>query len=89
MRKYAIIIEKAGANFSAYVPDLPGGVTTGKTLEEIRRNMKEAIGLHLWGMKQDNEAILEPGSAAEYVEVSENDIQGTACSQNRQALKQK
>ncbi|CCI19635.1 Uncharacterized 14.9 kDa protein in rep-hol intergenic region (fragment) [Microcystis aeruginosa PCC 9807] len=47
--RYAIIIEKAENNYSAYVPDLPGCVTTGKTLEEIAENMKEAIQFHLDG----------------------------------------
>ncbi|MDB9428462.1 type II toxin-antitoxin system HicB family antitoxin [Microcystis aeruginosa CS-555/01A07] len=49
--RYAIIIEKAENNYSAYVPDLPGCVTTGKTLEEIAENMKEAIQFHLDGLQ--------------------------------------
>ncbi|MFM6323764.1 MAG: type II toxin-antitoxin system HicB family antitoxin [Microcystis sp.] len=59
---YAIIIEKAENNYSAYVPDLPGCVTTGKTLEEIAENMKEAIQFHLDGLQEEGLPILENGS---------------------------
>ena len=45
--KYAVVIEKAGANFSAYVPDLPGCISTGRTLDEVKRNIGEAIALHV------------------------------------------
>lgn len=47
MKRYTIVIEQTPNNFSAYVPDLPGCVTTGSTIEETVENMKEAIGLHL------------------------------------------
>ena len=60
--RYAIVIESAGNNFSAYVPDLPGCVTTGRTVEETKRNMAEAIAFHLDGMIEDGAAI--PGPAA-------------------------
>ena len=51
--RYAIVIENAGANFSAYVPDLPGCIATGATVEECERQIREAIGFHLDGMRED------------------------------------
>jgi predicted RNase H-like HicB family nuclease len=67
--KYAIVIEKAESNYSAYVPDLPGCVTVGGTIEEVYRMMLEAIQFHLEGMKLDDEPIPEPTSQVGYVEV--------------------
>jgi len=69
MTKYAIVIEKGPNNYSAYVPDLPGCITTGKTLEEVQRNIREAIELHLEGMREDGEPIPEPSTAVAYVEL--------------------
>lgn len=66
--KYAIVIEKAATNYSAFVPDLPGCITTGRTVEEVKRNMREAIELHLDGMRRDGEAIPVPSSTVDYVE---------------------
>ena len=60
MRKYAIVIEHGENNLSAYVPDLPGCITTGKTVEEIEQNILEAIELHLEGMMEDGDPIPEP-----------------------------
>ncbi len=68
--QYAIIIENAGANYSAYVPDLPGCITTGATIEETKRNMAEAIAFHLEGMREDGLPIPEPISMATTVEVA-------------------
>jgi predicted RNase H-like HicB family nuclease len=70
MSRYLIVIENAGANFSAYSPDLPGCVSTGKTVEETRKNMEEAIEFHLEGLREDGLPIPEPNSVAGYVEVS-------------------
>jgi predicted RNase H-like HicB family nuclease len=70
MKKYAVIIEKGPNNYSAYVPDLPGCIATGKTLEEIEINMREAIEFHIEGMIEDGEPIPEPSSQAIEVEVS-------------------
>ena len=53
----------------AYVPDLPGCVTTGKTLEEIERNIREAVELHLEGMLEDGEPIPEPSTSVSFVEL--------------------
>lgn len=68
--RYAMIIEKGERNFSAYVPDLPGCVATGKTLEEVKRRMSEAVELHLRGMREDGLSIPEPTSLADYVEAA-------------------
>ena len=68
--RYAIVIEKAESNFSAYAPDLPGCVATGKTIEETENLIREAIGFHLQGMKEDGLQIPEPRSHVEYVEVT-------------------
>ncbi len=55
--KYAIVIEKADSNYSAYVPDLPGCVATGATTEEVEKEIREAMEFHIEGMKEDGETI--------------------------------
>ena len=67
---YAIVIEQARGNYSAYVPDLPGCVATGDTIEETRREIEEAIAFHLEGMRADGLSIPEPTSHVAYVEVA-------------------
>ena len=69
MKRYAVVIEQGPDNLSAYVPDLPGCVTTGKTVEEIERNIREAIGFHLEGMREGGEPIPEPTTVALEIEV--------------------
>ena len=66
--RYAIVIEKADANFSAYVPDLPGCIATGATLEDVKANIQGAIEFHLEGMREDGEPIPPPTSISDYVE---------------------
>ena len=68
--RYAIVIENAGTNYSAYVPDLPGCVATGATVEEAERSICEAIELHLEGMREDGTPIPPPSSRVDYVEVA-------------------
>ncbi len=68
--RYAIVIEKAGSNYSAYVPDLPGCVATGATADEAEKTMREAIEFHLAGLREDGSAIPEPSSRVEYVGVA-------------------
>lgn len=68
--KYAIVIERAGGNFSAYVPDLPGCVASGDTIEEVELRIREAIKFHLQGMREDGEPVPAPSSQVEYVEVA-------------------
>ncbi len=67
-KTYAIVIEKAEGNLSAYAPDLPGVVATGETVEEITKNMREAIEFHLEGLVADGEAIPEPTTTIREVE---------------------
>jgi predicted RNase H-like HicB family nuclease len=67
--RYAIVIEKAEGNYSAYVPDLPGCVATGATVAEAEAEIREAIAFHLEGMREDGLAIPVPQSQVEYVEV--------------------
>jgi len=68
--RYAIVIEQAAENYSAYVPDLPGCVATGASVEEVELQIREAIAFHLEGMRQDGEPIPPPSSRVEYVEVA-------------------
>ena len=68
--RYAIVIENAGPNYSAYVPDLPGCIATGATVEEVEREIREAIELHLEGMRADGEPIPQPSSAVRYVDIA-------------------
>ena len=68
--RYAIVIEKAEDNYAAYVPDLLGCVATGKTIEETEQQIREAIEIHLRGMREDGLPIPEPSSQVEYVEVA-------------------
>ncbi len=70
---FLIIIEQGEHNYSAYVPDLPGCAATGKTIEEVRKNMREAIALHLQGMIEDHEPIPNVPTFADYVDVSISD----------------
>jgi predicted RNase H-like HicB family nuclease len=60
MRRFAVVFEKAESNWAAYVPDLPGCITTGSTLEETKRNIREAIELHLEAMLEVGEPIPDP-----------------------------
>lgn len=67
--RYAVIIEKAENNYAAYVPDLPGCVATGKTVEETETQIQEAIQFHLRGMREDGLLIPGPSGQIEYIEV--------------------
>ena len=69
-RKYAVIFEQAQQNWAAYVPDLPGCVTTGATLEEAERNIREAIEGHIRTLRDFGEAVPEPTSLAREIEVT-------------------
>lgn len=68
--RYAIVIEKAEGNFSAYVPDLPGCVATAATLEGIETEIRDAIAFHLEGMREDGLPIPDPTCKVEYVELA-------------------
>jgi predicted RNase H-like HicB family nuclease len=69
MKRYAIVIERGADNFSAYVPDLPGCISTGRTLEEMEMNIRQAIELHLEGLREDGVPIPEPAVSVSYVEL--------------------
>ena len=66
--RYAVVIEHAEGNLSAYVPDLPGCVATGQTVEEVTREIAEAIDFHIEGLRLSGLPIPGPTSIAEYVE---------------------
>ena len=68
--RYAIVIEKAENNYSAYVPDLPGCAATGATVEETEQSIREAIAFHLNGLREDGISIPAPSSRVDYVEVT-------------------
>jgi len=68
--RYAIVIEKAEGNYSAYVPDLPGCVATGATVAEVESQIREAIVFHVEGMREDGLPVPAPSSQVEYVDVA-------------------
>jgi len=70
MSKYLIIIEKTGTGYSAYSPDLPGCVATGKTREETENEMKEAIEFHIEGLRLNGDEVPKPSTLASYCEVA-------------------
>ncbi len=69
MKKYAVVFEKTPNNWAAYVPDLPGCVTTGNTLDDARRLIAEAIEFHIEGMRLHGEYVPEPTAIAESIAV--------------------
>ena len=69
MKKYLIVIEPTQTGFSAYSPDLPGCVSTGRTREEVERSMREAIAFHLDGLREEGEPVPEPHTYSAYVEL--------------------
>ena len=66
--RYAVVIEKAGNNYSAYVPDLPGCIATGATVADVESELRDAIRFHIDGLREDGLPVPEPMSLAEYVE---------------------
>lgn len=69
MKRYAIVVEKAPSNYAAYVPDLPGCVATGATVEETERRLRQAIEAHVRGMREDGLSVPEPSSVVDYLEI--------------------
>jgi predicted RNase H-like HicB family nuclease len=69
--RYAIVIEKAEGNYSAYVPDLPGCVATGATIPEVQAEIRGAIRFHVDGLRADGLAVPAPTSIAEYVDAQD------------------
>ena len=70
MYRFLIVIEKADGNYSAYCPDLPGCVATGKTREETARNMHQAVEMHVQGLLEDHLPIPKSVALAEYIAVT-------------------
>lgn len=68
--RYAIVIEKAASNYSAYVPDLPGCVATGMTIKETEREIQQAIEFHIEGLREDGLPVPAPSSRVEYVDIA-------------------
>jgi len=68
--RYAVVIEKANENFSAYVPDLPGCIATGATVADTAEAIREAIQFHVHGMREDGDPVPPPSSKVDYVEVA-------------------
>ncbi len=67
MSKYLIVIEKAGKNYSAFCPDMPGCIATGSTAKKAERNIQEAIEFHLNGLKADGDKIPRNAAQAKYI----------------------
>jgi predicted RNase H-like HicB family nuclease len=67
--RYAIVIEKAPSNYAAYVPDLPGCIATGASVQETESLIREAIEFHLEGLKAEGLPIPPPSSHVEYIDV--------------------
>jgi predicted RNase H-like HicB family nuclease len=70
VNRFLVVIEKADNNYSAYSPDLPGCVATGKTPQEVRENMAEAIKIHIKGLKEDGLPIPMPTAKADYIGIN-------------------
>ena len=66
--RYAVVIEKAGGNYSAYVPDLPGCVATGATVADVENEIRAEIRFHIDGLNEDGHPAPRPTSIADYVE---------------------
>jgi predicted RNase H-like HicB family nuclease len=70
MRRFLIVIEKANGNYSAYSPDLPGCIATGKTKDQAAKKMHEAIELHIQGLNEDHLPIPKAHAVAEYIAIT-------------------
>ena len=86
MKEYVVIFEKAGSNYSAYVPDLPGCITTGKTLDETERNIEEAISLYLDTLREEGKPFPEPTTKAKPVSVAAWHPTSDACAPTADVL---
>lgn len=71
MKNYLIIIEKVNNNYSAYLPDVPGCVATGKTLSEVKRRIRKALQYHIIGLQEDGLPIPKPAAVADYVVIAQ------------------
>jgi predicted RNase H-like HicB family nuclease len=69
-KRYAIVVERAESNYAGYVPDLPGCVAVGNSIEATERLLHEAIKVHIAGLREDGLPIPEPSSVVDYLEIS-------------------
>jgi predicted RNase H-like HicB family nuclease len=70
MKRYLVVVERTSTGFSAYSPDLPGCISTGHTREEVEVNMREAMELHIEGLRLEGYPVPEPSSESAYVNVA-------------------
>jgi len=70
MKRYLIVMEATNTGYSSYSPDLPGCVATGSTESEVEQRMRQAIELHVAGLREQGEPVPEPQSSSSYVEIS-------------------
>jgi predicted RNase H-like HicB family nuclease len=68
--RYAVVIEKAESNYSAYVPDLPGCIATGDTMQEVEAEIRQAIAFHICGLREDGAQIPVPSCHVEYIDIA-------------------
>lgn len=68
--RYAVVIEKAESNYSAYVPDLPGCVATGANIQQVEAEIRDAIVFHIDGLREDGSSIPLPSSQVEYIDIA-------------------
>lgn len=68
--RYAVVIEKSESNYSAYVPDLPGCIATGASIQQVEAEIREAIEFHIEGLREDGSVIPLPSSQVEYIEIA-------------------
>ena len=69
--RYAVVIEKAESNYSAYVPDLPGCIATGANIQQVEAEIRDAIVFHIDGLREDGSSIPLPSSQVEYIDIAE------------------
>ncbi len=69
MKRYLIVIEQTNGGYSTYSPDLPGCVSTGKSRDEVEKNMREAIEFHIEGLRKEGFPVPEPQASSSYVEL--------------------
>lgn len=70
MKRYLVVVERTQTGYSAYSPDLPGCVSTGRTREEVEANMREALEFHIEGLQLEGYSVPEPSSESAYVDVA-------------------
>ncbi|HEX8359680.1 MAG TPA: type II toxin-antitoxin system HicB family antitoxin [Longimicrobium sp.] len=70
MKRYLVVVEPTSTGYSAYSPDLPGCISTGRTREEVEANMREAIEFHIEGLRLEGLPVPEPTSLPTYVDVA-------------------